>query len=226
MRADPPEFVPRPLPGRRFALGSRRAPLPRFVPLARSRQPLRFAPSAPLRIAALVSTAALAAGACGAADETEPVEPPTPGVLEVEIRDHVATVNRAFSEAVARGNAEAMAAVYTDDAVLLPPGSPPVQGREAIAEFFRGMLDATGLAAIDLETREVRVDGATAYEVGRARLTFRSPESETTSTAKYVVVWKRTDRGWRWHVDIWNDDPPPGATAAGTAAAGSPAAAR
>lgn len=152
--------------------------------------------------------AAAAAGACGAADDAEPTEPPpTSQRVEVEIRDHIATVNRAFSEAVARGDAEAMAAVYTDDAVVLPPGGPPVEGREAIAELFRGMLAETALAAIDLESREVRVEGGTAYEVGRAHLTFRNAEAETTTTAKYVVIWKRTDEGWRWHVDIWNEDP-------------------
>lgn len=159
----------------------------------------------PLLAAAL---AAVVAPACGAAEDAEPPEPPpTPQLAEVEIRDHIATANRAFSEAVARGDAEAMAAVYTDDAVVLPPGSPPVEGREAIAELFRGMLAETALAAIDLESREVRVEGDTAYEVGRAQLTFRSAEAETTTTAKYVVIWKRTAEGWRWHVDIWNEDP-------------------
>jgi uncharacterized protein (TIGR02246 family) len=117
----------------------------------------------------------------------------------------VAEVNARFVEAYARGDAAGVAAVYTDDARLLPPGAPTTTGRPAIAEFWQGAMDA-GVAAVDLQTTELVEHGDAAHEIGRAELTVVDGDgSRSTQTAKYVVVWRRVDEGWRWDVDIWNE---------------------
>jgi ketosteroid isomerase-like protein len=51
--------------------------------------------------------------------------------------------NRVFEEeVVGRGDFGALDRVYTRDARILPPGSPMITGRAAIADFWRGAAEA------------------------------------------------------------------------------------
>ena len=54
--------------------------------------------------------------------------------------DHLAA---RFSEAYARGDAKAMSAFYTDDAIAFPPGNEMVKGRQAIQEMWQSAIDTT-----------------------------------------------------------------------------------
>lgn len=123
------------------------------------------------------------------------------------VRTRIEQANERFEKAFARGDAAAMAALYTEDGQLLPAGSPVVEGGEAIARYWRGALDAK-LTAADLETLEVYVgaDGDTATEVGRYRLAAGDREADA---GKYVVVWERTPDGWKLHRDIRTSDRAP-----------------
>ena len=123
-----------------------------------------------------------------------------------DVRADIDRANRGFVEAYNRGDAAGAVAVYTEDATILPPGSPRVSGRDAIRRFWQGAMDA-GVRAVDLQTDDLEVGGDLAREIGTATLTVR-PEGgdEQTATAKFVVVWRRRGDEWRWHTDIWNTD--------------------
>ena len=115
--------------------------------------------------------------------------------------------NREFVAALKRGDAAGVAALYRDDARVLPPGGTMVSGRQAIQQFWQGVMDA-GALEVDLQTQQVESSGDLAYEIGSATLTIQ-PEggSPTTDTVKYVVVWKRRAGGsWQLAVDIWNSN--------------------
>ena len=61
--------------------------------------------------------------------------------------------NKAFSAAIAAGNAAGVAALYTDDAVAMPPNSEAVTGRPAIEKAFQGMI-ASGIKEVILTARK------------------------------------------------------------------------
>ena len=122
------------------------------------------------------------------------------------IRDAIASAIETFGGAFGRGDAAAVAAWYTADATLLPPGNPLLKGRDAIQAFWQGAM-STGVREAKLETLEVETRGDLAYEVGRFEMGVQPPGGERAEMAgKYVVVWKREGDGWRMHVDIWNGD--------------------
>ena len=112
--------------------------------------------------------------------------------------------NRRFEQAVASGDADAVAALYTAGAVAYPPGAPPVRGREAIRELFAGFV-AGGVDGVDLETLEVRAMGDYAHEMGIGRI---SVGSEVGDPFSYSVLWMKDGDEWRLHRDIWNSDGP------------------
>jgi len=125
------------------------------------------------------------------------------------VQQLIAQTNEQFVEAYNRGDIAAVAALYTDDAVLMPPNSPMMRGRQAIQQFWEearqmGLRDPT-LRTIQLEER-----GDTAYEVGEYTLQIEMPGGELENDkGKYVVVWKQTADGSRkLAVDIWNTDSP------------------
>jgi uncharacterized protein (TIGR02246 family) len=121
------------------------------------------------------------------------------------VRKAVEEGNRKFRAAVERKSYADMAALYTDNAKLLPPDAPIVTGRKAIESFWKEAVPALGLVSATLKTLDLEVAGDdTAYEVGEAHL----KTAKGQATAKYVVVWRRGEDGtWRLHRDIWNSMP-------------------
>ena len=120
----------------------------------------------------------------------------------------------AWPSAYNEKNAEGVAAVYSDDAEILPPGSPAVSGHDAILAFFKNDI-ATQWAKISITTDSSDVAGDWAWRAGAW-----SVEGPPALTGKYVEVWHRTPAGWKLHRDIWNIDsmPPPAAAPEAAAA--------
>jgi uncharacterized protein (TIGR02246 family) len=123
-----------------------------------------------------------------------------------DVRAAVEAGGRDFSAAIARGDAAAVAAVYTSAAQVFPPNQDIVTGRAAIQQFYQGLIRA-GVKGVPLTTREVEAQGDTAYEVGTYRVT--GDGNKVLDSGKYVVVWKREDGKWKMHRDIWNSNLPP-----------------
>ena len=113
-------------------------------------------------------------------------------------------LNDVWTAAFNKGDAAAVAALYTEDAYVLPPGSSMVKGRAAIEAFWRQaaqqMTDAK-LTTVDV----LPLGRSAAREVGTVTLKTKSqPPQEVVG--KYVVVWRKIGRDWKLATDIWNTD--------------------
>jgi uncharacterized protein (TIGR02246 family) len=132
--------------------------------------------------------AAILAGCAG--------RPPAPdavsrGAIEATVDRYVAASNE--------GDADALADLYADDALLLPPDHEPIHGREAIVEFWRQGTDE----GLEVSTLRLEVNGDVAYLVGRYRLP--PTEEEAADSGQYVLCLKRqADGAWKLTADIWN----------------------
>lgn len=122
------------------------------------------------------------------------------------IREAIEKADRHFEATYRTGNPDAVAALYTENAQLLPTGSEPISGTAAIAQFWRGVMDL-GIASARLETLEVDAQGHTAIETGRYTLFAES--DHLLDRGKYLVVWKQVRGEWKLHRDIWNTSVPP-----------------
>ena len=99
-------------------------------------------------------------------------------------------------------DADAVAAIYAQDAQLLPDGAPAVKGRAAIREHYANEI-ATAWAKISFVNDAPVVAGDWAWRTGTW-----SAETAPPVSGKYLEVWHRTAEGWRLHRDIWNLDAP------------------
>jgi uncharacterized protein (TIGR02246 family) len=122
-------------------------------------------------------------------------------------RSDVDTLNTTFVQALEKGDAALMASVYAPDAHLLPPNHPRVTGPD-IAGFWQAVLDL-GVTGGRLETLDLLERDDVAVEEGRYAITVGP---DVVDEGKYVVVHRRQEDGsWRWAVDVFNSDRPPGA---------------
>lgn len=119
-------------------------------------------------------------------------------------------LNAEFTAAFNAKDAARLASFYTEDASLMPPNQPLVKGRPNIEAYWRGAFEQ-GVANLQLRPVESAVSGTFGYEAGTAVVTVKTPGGLVKETSKYVVVFKRTDTGWKMAYDIYNGDaPPPG----------------
>ena len=130
----------------------------------------------------------------------------TPAAYADGVTGAIEAANRQFSAAAAKGDGVAVAALYSPDGQVMPAGSDPIRGTEAIQKFWQGALDS-GIAAIGLQTVEVFGHGPTATEVGEYEL--RDKAGKVLDHGKYIVVWQHTDGKWKLLRDMFSTNVPP-----------------
>lgn len=114
--------------------------------------------------------------------------------------------NKAFIEAVHRGDTAALARMYTSNAKAMPPNAEAVSGRDEIGALWSSVI-ASGVTGLQLNTIEVETHGDTAIEVGT--LQALGKDAAPIARGKYMVLWKREGGAWKLHRDIWNMDAAP-----------------
>jgi uncharacterized protein (TIGR02246 family) len=123
-----------------------------------------------------------------------------------DVRAAIEAANKEFGEAVGRGDAAAIAEFYTTNAMVLPPNSDVVKGKEAIKNLFQGLINS-GIKGITLTTLEAEGFGDTANEVGK--YIVKGEGGKELDNGNYIVIWKRENGKWKLHRDIFNTSMPP-----------------
>ncbi len=113
--------------------------------------------------------------------------------------------NASYETAVKAKDWAALAALYAQDAVILPPNQPAVEGRANIQAYFAAFppMSAFAVPIVEIDGR-----GDLAFVHGTYSLTV-SPEGAppVTDTGKWLEIRrKQTDGSWLIYRDIWNSD--------------------
>jgi len=123
------------------------------------------------------------------------------------MREQVEQAYRDIEQAFFRGDADALAAIYTDDAEWFVPGAPVIKGREAITQAWKSVIGPGG-NTLRVQVGELQETGDWAYEVGS--FTATAPEGNLLNSGKYLVIWKRQSNGmWKTYRDLFQWDVAP-----------------
>ena len=130
-------------------------------------------------------------------------------VFAEDIKSLIQAQNDAYGAAYRAGDAAAVAALHTENAILIGPNSPRVEGRAAVEEYIAAGLNL-GDSDIKLTALEVTQHGDTAIEVGRYSSSLKPPYGAAIEDrGNYLVIWQRGDDGvWRLHIDAFNSELP------------------
>jgi len=124
---------------------------------------------------------------------------------EAQIR----SADSAFAAAANAGDADAIVALYAEDATLLAPNLPPQKGRDAIKAFWGGFLEAY---TVRFESGSDTVEGRgdLAYNRGHFRFTAVPKAKGVPGIAdegKFVeILKKQPDGGWKYVVDMYSSN--------------------
>jgi len=136
-----------------------------------------------------------------------------PQALDLEAEGRaLMQVSREWSNRVATGNVDSIMTGWADDAVMMAPGLPPLEGKTAIRGYVEAGMKLPGFS-IKWEPVAVHVaqSGDFAYMIERNVTTVNdSSGTPVTTHGKVVTVWRKDSTGtWKNVIDMWNDAPPP-----------------
>jgi uncharacterized protein (TIGR02246 family) len=127
-----------------------------------------------------------------------------------DLQSAVRALDAEFIRNANAGDAAALtSAFYTADAVLLAPGTPRLNGAEAIRGFWQAFIDG-GVKDVSIETTEIDEAGDLAYGLGTYTCTVPTASGERVrDNGKFIVVYRRqADGGWKVIADQFNSDLP------------------
>ncbi|HTF31448.1 MAG TPA: SgcJ/EcaC family oxidoreductase [Flavitalea sp.] len=118
----------------------------------------------------------------------------------------IKSMSAARAKAFNDGNAAGIADHFTEDGVLMAPGSAVTFGRAAVEDYYRSIFDQYA-TVLESGYEEVKISGDLAYGRGFAKVKLipHGGGDTLTSTAKYINILQRQPNGsWLTTHDIWN----------------------
>jgi uncharacterized protein (TIGR02246 family) len=127
---------------------------------------------------------------------------PVPALAQAggSLRPEIERMAQAWQKAYNSGDAAAVAALYTKDAKLMPPGAEPVTGTSGIKSAFDA--DIKQGAKMMLTTEDVTGSGNTVLETGKWVAT--SADGKHLDHGQYATFYKKEGGSWKIYRDIWN----------------------
>jgi len=113
------------------------------------------------------------------------------------------TVTTAVSRDFNQGDALRAASNYSDDAEILPPHNPVIEGRPAIAAFFQANIDKYISFGNDTKWSAVRGDMAIeqgVYNIRNVRV------GQDVESGKYIRIWRKSSGTWMLYRDMFSPD--------------------
>lgn len=114
-----------------------------------------------------------------------------------------------WSKAAGAKDLEKTVSYYTDDAMILPPNLPTIQGKQGARAMWQGMFSVPGFGG---GWKATKVEVARSGDLGWVTGTYELSETDasgrpTVDKGKYLEVWrKQADGSWKCVADMFNTD--------------------
>lgn len=128
----------------------------------------------------------------------------------LELDEELAAIPRAYARNISAGDAAAMAALFTDDAVLISPGQNPIVGGKGVRGFYDGAVARLKLDVTfePLETeRFTETRGMVRCRSGGPARLVKTGEDQTLSHQQIFLLRREGSGPWLITHYIFNDRP-------------------
>lgn len=127
----------------------------------------------------------------------------------------------AWFDHFATADSEGLANLYAEDALVMPPNAPAINGRPAIKTYFGAM--ASGVKTAGMSLKQGSVTGSdVSGDMGWISGTYTVADSTgaTIDSGDYMSVHHRVNGSWLYIRDMWHSDRPEAPAAPAHAASG------
>ena len=113
-----------------------------------------------------------------------------------------------YASAVRAGDVDAYVAMFTQDALRMPPGEADAHGVNKIAEAFGNQSIHVNIDP-KLTAEEIKILGNFAFLVGSSIAQIHAKDGSPSTTAKLRLVWllEKVEGTWKISREIWNSKP-------------------
>src|SRR5262245_814164 len=112
--------------------------------------------------------------------------------------------DESFLSAVNSQHPSAIAECFVTDGQIMPAYCRPIEGREAIAAFWRGTFALETMAMVRTSI-ELQIHTDWAFETGKYQ--FLGNDNRILDQGIYLVIWQHIDHTWKRSREIWNSSP-------------------
>jgi ketosteroid isomerase-like protein len=136
-----------------------------------------------------------------------------------QLREALAALSKKTDEGYKNGDAAALAALYTEDAVFMA-NTGPIYGREAIEKHFVKLFQNLHFSnhldkADQYSPHMIGPSGNEAWSTGEWSVTYQVKSGSPVELKGYwLEIYEREGDTWEKQVDAWNVAPAPAPTAA------------
>lgn len=123
------------------------------------------------------------------------------------VKSALDSIRHTFIAAYEAGDAEKIASLWTEQGRQAIPMAAPVRGRDTIEALTKQAFEsnsATREATVDT-VRDVRAlsdDWAYSYTTWTFRVTPADADQPETTTATFVILYRKTPDGWKTHLEV------------------------
>src|SRR6266702_6452005 len=122
-----------------------------------------------------------------------------------DAKSTVAKLDEAWLDAYKTADFDRLAALYAEDAVLMPTFREPVQGRKAIREFFADDFKYVPKRSIALKHLRVEASGILLIDSGEYTFDGVNTEGKPIQiVGNYITVFKNVDGKWHKAIELCN----------------------
>jgi len=116
----------------------------------------------------------------------------------------IAASNAIYFSAFEKGDSTIFIDRYAPDACILAPDMQPMCGSSGVLAFFQKGYYEYGLRSGKFITKDIYGSGDYVTEYGFYE--SRDAKGNLMGTGKYLVLWKKTDKGWKMFRDSFSSD--------------------
>ena len=128
--------------------------------------------------------------------------------IEAEVLK-IEELSQRWAAAESAKDLEGSIALLWDDAIMLPPNSDVVHGKESIRELYEALFELP-FTSLTAEQTQITVgaSGDIAWNWGLFTLTFEGEDGPITDVSKFLTTWEKRNGEWRVTANMFSTNTP------------------